>query len=160
MPARTMRNRPLSDPTLPMMQLQLEVGNPSEEDFVNQVGDVYGSQHVRLYGANGQPISSSSPLPISSSFSGITSLSKAVAVAGVPERLINAPTGARLTIVQAKPANTARVAVGGADVKENAATQKGNILYPGESISLPLDPYLIYCDPQVNTEGVIFNMLG
>ncbi len=53
MPPNKMRNRPLSDPTLLMMQIQDLLGAYSPEDFINAVGDVFGSQHVILYGPSG-----------------------------------------------------------------------------------------------------------
>jgi len=90
---------------------------------------------------------------------GITSGSKTIDAAGTPERLAAASVGAKGTIVQAIPANTKRVAVGGSTVDETAATVKGNILNPGESIYIPLDPYLIYGDAQVNGEGFTYNIL-
>ncbi len=90
---------------------------------------------------------------------GITSGSKAVTTAGEAERLAAASIGAKYTIVQADPANTKRVAVGGSTVDETAATVKGTILNPGEPFMLPLDPYLIYADVQVNGEKIIYNAL-
>lgn len=90
---------------------------------------------------------------------GLTSGSKAVTAAGTAERLAAITASAKWTLVQAKPANTQRVAVGGSTVDETAATVKGTILYSGEMVWLPLDPYDIFCDPQVSGEGVTFNYL-
>lgn len=90
---------------------------------------------------------------------GITSGSKAVTTAGTAERLAAASIGAKWTLVQAKPANTTRVAVGGSTVDETPASVLGTILYPGESVWLPLDPYLIYCDPATSGEGATYNAL-
>jgi len=90
---------------------------------------------------------------------GITSGSQVTTTAGTPVRLAAASISAKYTIVQAIPANTKRVAVGGSTVDETAATVKGTILNPSESVLLPLDPYNIYVDPQVSTEGVTYNAL-
>ena len=83
--------------------------------------------------------------------------SKTVTTAGTAERLASTPVGASSCVVQADPANTKRVAVGGVEVDETAATLKGIFLNPGESEPFPEDPYYIYADVQVNGEKVTFN---
>jgi len=87
----------------------------------------------------------------------IISGGKAVTTAGTAERLATARVSAIYTVVQALPANTGRLAVGNEDVDETAASVKGTILYPGESVTLPLDPYDIYCDVATSAEGVTYN---
>jgi len=89
----------------------------------------------------------------------IISGKKAVTAAGTAERLAAASINAKWTLVQAIPANTSRIAVGGVGVDETAASVKGTILYPGEMVLLPIDPYNIYADPAVNGEGVTYNVL-
>ena len=89
---------------------------------------------------------------------GITSGTKA-GTAGTAVRLAAASINAKWTLVQATPANTQRGAVGGSTIDETPATVKGHILYPGESVWLPLDPYNIYWDAATGTESVIYNAL-
>ncbi len=156
MPARTMRNRPLSDPILPMMQLQSEVGNPSEEDFVNQVGDVYGSQHVRLYGANGQPLLS---LPAGHDITGIGDDRQVVTTAGVPVPLA-ASTVAKIVIITAETDNTGMIVVGGVNVRANLALRRGTPLNAGDSATLFVDNLAdVYLDSTVSGDGVTFTYM-
>lgn len=91
---------------------------------------------------------------------GIQSGSKAVTTAGTSETLSSA-LAAKYVQIQAKPANTGRVAVGGSAVDETAASIKGIILYPGESTPwIPIDNLAeIFVDVAVNGEGVTFNYL-
>uniref|UniRef100_A0A6M3JBQ7 Uncharacterized protein n=1 Tax=viral metagenome TaxID=1070528 RepID=A0A6M3JBQ7_9ZZZZ len=92
---------------------------------------------------------------------GIQSGSKAVTTAGTAETLVASTTPAKYVQIQAKPANTGRVAIGGSAVDETAATIKGIILYPGESTPwIPCDDLVdIYVDVAVSTQGVTFNYL-
>ncbi len=157
MPARTMRNRPLSDPTLPMMQLQPEVGNPSEEDFVNQVGDVFGSQHVRLYGANGQPLTA---LPAGHDITGIGDGRKIVTTASIAVSLVSTPTPAKIVIITAETDNTGYIVVGGVNVTANLAARRGTPLVAGDSVTLYVDNLAdVYIDSTVNGDGVTFTYM-
>ncbi len=54
MPPNTVKGRNMSNPSWPFMQLQDPDGVLSPENFVNKVGDIYGSQHVILYGPTGE----------------------------------------------------------------------------------------------------------
>jgi len=89
---------------------------------------------------------------------GGASFTQKTTTAGTPVRLVGAATGAKYCDVQAVPANTKRICVGmDNSIDETAATVRGDILHPGESKRYPTDPYNLWVDPQVSTEGVTGN---
>lgn len=81
-----LRGRVLSNPVLHFFQLCVN-GDFSSEDFVNGVADEHGSQHVRLFGATGQPISPATNTPVMDwqgpSFATVTAVSSQVLAANV-----------------------------------------------------------------------------
>jgi len=79
---------------------------------------------------------------------------KVVTTAGTDVALA-AATAAKLVIIQAQTDNTSIIAVGATGVDATVATGIGIVLYPGESITLPIaDLADIYIDSLVNGEGV------
>ena len=64
-------------------------------------------------------------------------------------------TAAKIVIIQAQTDNTSVIAVGATGVDATVATGTGIILYPGETITLPIDNLAdVYIDSLVNGEGV------
>lgn len=88
------------------------------------------------------------------SITGIGHGVKVVTTAGT-DVVLAASTAAKLVIIQAQTDNTSVIAVGGSGVDATLATGTGIILYPGESIVLPVDNLAdVYIDALVNGEGV------
>jgi len=78
---------------------------------------------------------------------------KAVASAGVPERLVASSTFTRAVVVGALLANTGTVYVG--DATPAAELDAGDV------IILPIDdPYKLYVDAAVDGEGVWYTLLS
>lgn len=158
MPPNTIKGRGLAEIVTPFYQLQGEDGELSPEDFIQGVGDVYGSQHVILYDANGNPILTDGK--VGHDVTGIWSGRKEVAAPGAPERLVDGNTPAKSVIVTAETNNTSVVVVGSGLVDAVLLTRKGTPLFAGESVTLLCDDLFdIYIDALVATEGVTFNAL-
>jgi len=89
---------------------------------------------------------------------GIASSNRAVTTAGTRVTLTAASTPAKYVKIQAKPANTGRIAVGGSSVDETPATVDGLILYAAENSGwIPCDDLVdIYLDSSVSAEGVTY----
>jgi len=77
-----------------------------------------------------------------------------VGTAGV-DVVLAASTAAKLVIIQAQTDNTSTIAVGGSGVDATVATGTGIVLYPGETLPLPVDNLAdVYIDALVSGEGV------
>ena len=64
-------------------------------------------------------------------------------------------TAAKVVIIQAQTDNTSIIAVGATGVDATVATGTGIVLYPGETITLPVDDLAdVYIDSLVSGEGV------
>jgi len=85
---------------------------------------------------------------------------KVVTTAGA-HVVLAASTAAKIVIIQAQTDNTGLIAVGATGVDATEATGTGVILYPGDTVTLPVDNLAdVYIDATVNLEGVRFTYLS
>lgn len=104
-------------------------------------------------------VSAADPLPVSSvsSTSSLANGRKIVTTAGTREALA-ASTTCIWVIITALLTNTGNIAVGGASVVAAAGSESGNILLPGDSITILIDNLSeIFLDSTVNSEGVSYS---
>ena len=82
---------------------------------------------------------------------------KTVTAAGTAETLAATSTTCKRIEITALPTNTDIVAVGGSTVDAAEGSERGKILYPGDSITIEInDVQKVYVDSRVNGEGISF----
>jgi hypothetical protein len=87
---------------------------------------------------------------------------KLVTTAATRETLVASTTACKAVAIQAKYSNTGQVAVGGSTVvAASGATRRGVILYPGDTVTLPIDDLVkVYLDVTVSGEGVNYTAVA
>lgn len=106
-----------------------------------------GSQRVTIASDN-------TPFKVDHSATGIAHGVTTVTTAGTDVALAGS-TAAKWVIIQSQTDNTSLIAVGATGVDATIATGNGIILYPGDSITLPVDNLAdVFIDSLVNGEGV------
>lgn len=134
-------------------------GGPTSDVNVNQWGGVTTTLGQQVM-ASSVPVviaSNQSSIPtIPGTFSTITTSSKTVASAGTAEPLVGVATPISLVEITGLPTNTGNAYIGDSTV--NSTTNPGIVISPGQVYGIAIaDLANIYCDVDVNGEGVSFN---
>lgn len=85
---------------------------------------------------------------------------KTCTTGGVREQITATETPISMVVFQALPSNTGNIAIGGADVVVAAGSEKGIVLVPSQTITIPSnDLRHFWLDSAQNGEGVTYLLL-
>lgn len=134
-------------------------GGPTANVNVNQWGGVATSLGQTVM-ASSVPVaiaSNQSSIPVTpGAFTTIVTSSKTVAASGTAEALVGVATPIKLVEITGLPTNTGNAYIGDSTV--DVSTNPGIVISPGQVYGIAIaDLNDIYCDVDVNGEGVSFN---